>query len=249
MARTTAVATTKKNLPADINAAMAAQIAAIQERVSQPGGSKITVTQSKTFKLPSGLETPGPIDLVIVDFMYMNAFYTTAYDRNTITPPACFALNPSDKGMVPADNSPEPQAGSCTGCPKNEFGSATQGKGKACSNYVLLAVLPADFMDDPDQPLMVLKASATALRAFNGYISGLATTLRKPHWGVTTTIGFDPKNDYPSLRFGNPAELDSEQLALIFNRQEEAQRLLAVEPDVSGYEATSAKKPAARGRK
>lgn len=249
MARaSTAVATTKKTLPADINAAIAAQIAAIQERVSQPGGSKITVTQSKTFKLPSGLETPRPIDLVIVDFMYMNAFYTTAYDRNTITPPACFALNPSDRGMIPSDNSPEAQAGSCTGCPKNEFGSASKGKGKACSNSVLLAVLPADFMDDPEQPLMILKVSATGLRPFNGYVSSLATSLRTAPWGVTTTVGFDPKSDYASLRFGNPTPLDPEQLAVVFGRQDEAKRMLSVEPDASGFEKPAPAKPA-RGRK
>lgn len=245
MARTSTAVTTKKNtLPADINAAMAAQIAAIQERVSQPGGSKISVTQSKTFKLPSGLETPGPLDLVIVDFMYINAFYTAAYDRNTITPPVCFALNPADKGMLPADNSPERQADSCASCPKNEFGSA--GKGKACSNSVLLAVLPGDFMDEPDQPLNILKVSATGLRPFNGYVSSLATSLRTAPWGVMTTVGFDPKSEYASLRFGNPQALDPEQLAVVFGRQEEAQRLLSVEPDVSSYIPPAAPK-ATRG--
>jgi hypothetical protein len=249
MARTsTAVAVKKSMLPADINAALAAQVAAIQDRVSQPGGSKIGITQSKTFKLPSGLETPGPIDLVVVDFAYLNAYYTTAYDRNTITPPVCFAIHSSDKGMLPSDNSPERQCDSCAACSQNLFGSA--GKGKACSNAVQLAVLPADFMDDPEQPLMILKVSATGLRPFNGYVSSLATSLRTAPWGVMTTIGFDPKSEYASLRFGNPRALDPEQLATVFGRQEEAQRMLTVEPDVSGYEAPApAKKPAARARR
>jgi hypothetical protein len=248
MART-AVTTTKSNLPVDINAMMAAQIAQIQDRVSQPGGSKITVTQSKTFKLPNGMETPGPIDMIIVAFAYQNAYYDTEYDRNTITPPVCFALSPSDKGMIPSSNSPDQQADSCAACPKNEFGS--KGRGKACSNYALLAVLPADFMEDPDQPLMLLKVSATGIKPFNGYVSALATTHRKAQWAVSTTVGFDPKSDYSTLRFGNPQDLDAEQIAAIFSRQEEAQRMLAVEPDVSVTPtAPSVKKqPAARTRR
>lgn len=151
---------------------------------------------------------------------------------------------------MPSDNSPDKQADSCAACPKNEFGSL--GKGKACSNTVQLAVLPADFMDDPEQPLAILKVSPTALRPFNGYVSSLATSMRTAPWGVITTIGFDPKSEYSSLRFGNPQPLDSESLTAVFSRQEEAQRVLAVEPDVSQTSSAAPaapKKAASHGRK
>lgn len=239
----TAVATKAANLPAAINAAMAAEIAAIAERVSQPTGSRISVTQSKTFKLPDGRESPGPLDLVVVDFVYANYLYEGTYDRNNITPPVCFAINLSDKQMVPSDNSPKKQAGACAGCAKNQFGSA--GKGKACSNTVLLAVLHPD---DLDGAMLILKVSATATKAWNGYVNALASSLKRAPWSISTQVSFDPHSDYPSLRFSNPQVLDDEALAAVFPRREEAARILAVEPDVTPV-TTATKLPAKRAQR
>lgn len=239
----TAAAKRATTTPATINAAMAAQIAAIQERVTQPSGSRIAVTQSKTFKLPDGRESPGPLDLVVVDFAYGNFYYEQAYDRNQVVPPVCFALSMSDKHMAPSDNSPKKQAEGCTSCPHNQFGSA--GKGKACSNAVLLAVLHPD---DLEGPMMVLKVPATGVRPWNGYVSSLTNSLKRLPWTVTTTVSFDPNSEFSSLRFGNPDLLSEADMTKVYGRAEEAKRMLMVEPDLSAPKAAPAKRAVAKRR-
>lgn len=243
MARTS-VAKRANTTPSAINDVIAAQIANIQERVTQPTGSRITVTQSKTFKLPDGRESPGPLELVVVDFAYGNFFYEGAYDRNNITPPVCFALNFSDKQMVPSENSPKKQAGSCAACPQNQWGS--DGKGKACGNAVLLAVLHPD---DLEGALMVIKVSATGLKPWNGYVNSLATALKRPPWTVSTTVSFDPHSEYSSLRFSSPELLSEADMTTVYARAEEAKRILMVEPDLSGNAVDKPAKPASAKRR
>ena len=47
------------------------------------------------FKLRMARNTPGPMDVVIVDFVSSNSFYEHNFDPNNISPPACFAISPS----------------------------------------------------------------------------------------------------------------------------------------------------------
>lgn len=228
-AKGTAVAKAKLNLPANINEQLAAEAAMISSRVSAPSGDRIIVTQSKTFKLPDGSETDGPIDAIIVDFVSAYFFYEDSFDRNNITPPKCFALGLDAAGLTPSDNSPEKQADSCAACWANQFGSS--GKGKACQNTRLLALLPPDA--DDSTPMQILKVSPTAIKSFDGYVSSVARAFQKPVRAVLTTIGFDPNSEYSSLRFGNPRPVNNAQLLLAMSRKDEAIARLLTEPDVS----------------
>lgn len=225
---------------------MAAEVANIQSRIGAPSGDNIMVTQAKTFKLPNGEESQGPIELVVVDFISANYFYEGAYDPKNISPPACFSLNPVPTDMVPSANAPVRQADSCAGCAMNQFGS--DGNGKACKNTRLLAVLPPDA--DAETPLAILKVSPTAIKGFDGYVASVSRAFNRPPYGVLTEVGFDPTKTYASLRFGNPKPLDPDFLQMVYNRREEARARLLVEPDVSTFEVAPPKKAAAgRGRR
>lgn len=220
-----------------------AEVAGIQERLGAPGGDVISITQDKYFKLPDGTKHGGPMDVVIVDFVAGNYFYEGAYDPNNITPPACFAIGTNPTQLSPSDNSPVRQSDNCATCPMNQFGS--DGKGKACKNSRLLALLPVDA--DADTPIMVLKVSPTGLKAYDSYVASVARSFQVPPLGVVTEVCFDDSVTYASLRFKNPRP--NENIELAFSRRDEARARLMTEPDVSSYTMApppSTKKAAAR---
>lgn len=248
MARTTTNAVTKAKPTAGAVVAIQEQLrqeaAGIQNRLGAPGGDVIQVTQDKHFKMPDGTKHPGPLTAVIVDFVSGNFFYEGMFDPNNITPPACFALGVSPTTLSPSDNSPVKQASECASCPMNQFGS--DGKGKACKNTRLIALLPVDA--DDDTPLQILKVSPTAIKAFDAYIASVARATGMPPIGVTTDIYFDDKVSYASLRFGNPQQ--NVGLEAMIGRREEARKRLLTEPDTSAYDAPvkapPSKKPVGR---
>ena len=230
MARTagTAVAKAKSaNLPANLAAEMANEVAALASRLQAPTGDRIKI-DNKQFKLPNG-ETSDMVSGVIVDFVYYNAYYSAAYDPNNITPPDCFSLAVEPTGAIPSPNSPDVQATKCADCWANQFGSA--GKGKACRNSVLLAMLPPDATEET--PLMLLNVSPTGIKPFSAYVSSVARALQRPQYAVVTDVVCDPNVKYDTLKFGNPTPVDADLLALVRSRREEARQRLMVEPDVS----------------
>lgn len=222
----------------DIKAQMAAELAGLAGRVAPAGGDKIQLKNDKTFNLPDGSKT-SELRVVIVDFVATNNFYEGAYDKDNISPPACFAIGQVVTNMAPSDNSPVKQSDACGTCPMNQFGSA--GNGKACKNMRRLAVLPPDA--DNDTPLWVLDVSPTGLKSFDGYVRSVASKFGVTPIGVTTMVTFDPNVDYPSLRFGEPEP--NEALDSHWARRTEALERITQEPDVSGYAESQ---PAPRGR-
>lgn len=239
-AASTAVAvkkTTGANL-VSIKEAMAAQLADLASRVAPASGNAIRVTQDKQFLLPDGTKTPGPLELVVVDFTSKNSFYEGAFDPKAISPPACFSIGQNPLKMTPSNNAPVAQSTDCQSCPMNQFGSA--GTGKACKNSRILAVLPPDA--DADTPMWTLATSPTANKGFDGFVSSVARVFQTPPVGVVVSVSFDPNETYAKLVFTNPQP--NENLAEHFGRQAEAAAMLAVEPDVSQY----VKAPPARGK-
>lgn len=228
-----------------IQEALKNQAAGINARIAPASGNKIRVSQSKEFVLPDGTKTRDPLELVVVDFVTTHSFYETDFDKNNIVPPGCFAIGVDPKAMTPSKNSPNAQSDSCQGCPMNEFGSASNGKGKACSNNRMLAVLPADASDDT--PIWLLSVSATAIKAFDAYVQGVVRVFGMPPVSVITTVAFNDAVDYPQLTFSNPQP--NTNLEHCYGRQAEARDLLMAEPDVSGYQAASVRGKVAPAKK
>ena len=201
-ATSTAVAVKKPSSAniVSIQEALKAQAASMSERTAPPSGNSIRVTQDKQFILPDGTKTPGPLELVIVDFTSKNAFYEGAFDPKNIAPPACFSLGTDIKKMVPSKNAPVPQSADCGSCPMNQFGSA--GAGKACKNSRMLAVLPPDA--DENTPMWTLSTSPTANKGFDGFVTSVARVFQMPPIGVVATVGFDESETYAKLVFSNP---------------------------------------------
>lgn len=226
-----------------IQDALRAQVADTANRVAPASGIKIRATQDKKFILPDGTTTPGPLELVIVDFAAVNTFYETAFNKDDVAPPACFAVGTDPRKMAPSAEAPNKQAADCQVCPNNQFGS--NGNGKACGNGRLLAVLPPDA--DEDTPMWLLQPSATAIKGFDGHVSSVARVFQMPPVGVVTEVSFDDSVTYAKMVFGDPKP--NPGLAVHFARQAEAKELLFAVRDVSGYvpvSKTPNKKPARR---
>lgn len=225
----TAVAKAKVALPANIQEQMDKDMALFQARLAAPTGSRIAVTQDRKFRSPDGSKFD-TIQGVIVDFIAKKTFYTTDFDKDNIVPPDCYSMGfCSHDELVMADDSPDPQIDegeACSTCPKNKFGS--KGKGKACGDAYILALLPPDA--DEGTPLMTLSLSATAVKPFSKYISDLQKTGKPPYFFITE-FWMDETVDYSSVRAGKPEIADNGLIALAISRKEDAAKLLAVRPN------------------
>ena len=248
MAKPNAVAASKAkpkvNLPATVAASFAAEVADIAKSIGAPSGDRIAATQGKMFKLPNGSETE-EFDAIVLDFVAANYYYESGYDKNNITPPDCFAIGLEPSGLVASDNSPDKQCNACAGCWANAFKSAKTGNGKACSNTRLLAVIlvpPGGFAVNDnldDLPIYTLKVSPTALKSFDGHVSGVVRNFGIPVRGVITNISFSADSDFASMRFSTVAPCNADMIALANARVVEARERLLTEPDVSAAHAAN----------
>ncbi len=227
----TAVAVKKPNAGSivSIQEQIKAQMEGLKDRVAPPTGIKIRATQDKKWVLPDGTQSAGSLELIVVDFLAVHEFYETAFDKDNIVPPGCFAVGMDPKKMFPSANAPNKQSDDCQSCPNNQFGS--NGRGKACGNGRLLAVLPADC--DENTPIWLLQPSATAIKGFDNFVATVARTFQTMPVGVTVTVSFDENETYAKMVFSDPRP--NENLAVAFSRQGEARELLNAPRDVSGY--------------
>lgn len=196
------------------------------KQVDPPSSNKIS-TKGKLFKVPGGQSGPGPLSVIVMDFIGVNMFYPGVYNPNVKAPPACFSLGKNLEAMVPSESIKTPQHTDCNTCPKNKWGSGPNGAGKACKNQRRLLVLPANF-DDKTEP-MTLYVSPTGLKAWNAYVKRVARELAAIPAQVITEISFDPQQSYPTLMFdckGKHANLE-----LVWKLRERHNDMLLREPD------------------
>ena len=210
-------------------AALAAQLA---KNIGAPSGNKIRTTQDKKFILPDGTKVD-TLDAVIVNFGTHYTFYAEAFNRNKITPPACFAIGLDPRNMVPSANSLDRQADSCNVCPNNQWGSGNGGKGKACRNARVLALMPTNPTED--SPIWLLQTSPTAIRYFDDYVRNL-TNRGVPPLSVITQIYFDPASTFASLRFRATSKVDPDLISVYAAQVKTAEEILTAEPEYAPTE-------------
>lgn len=143
----------------------------------------------------------GKLECVIVGSCALNAWYGTAYDPNDRQPPDCyaFAVISDDPEMAPHPAATNKQATLCKDCEKNQFGTATVGRGKACGNNIRLGLLTAKDAEDASgistAELATAKVSPTNLTHYKKYTDLLEEEYGRPPWAVVTEISSydDPK--------------------------------------------------------
>ena len=108
--------------------------------------------ETPMFELPDGT----PVKELVGHILYWhnaNQYYSKAFGDGEQLPPDCFSSN----GINP-DGGEAMQTCSCKDCQFNQYGSAPDGKGKACSNTIRLYVLL-----DGDVIPVLIKASPSSL--------------------------------------------------------------------------------------
>jgi len=216
---------------ADIREQIKREISTARDTVPAPSGRSIS-TRGKMFHMPDGTQHRGPMKAVILDWRNYNRYYTQAFDPQNPVPPMCFAIDSVIHNMAPHEEAKEPQSETCASCAHNKWGSAPQGKGKACRNTVRIAIVPPE-SDENSEP-MLLNISPTGLKGWAAYVNDLTSREMHPLM-VVTEIALDADKPYPTLLFSaQSAHSDSEQAMVTAARLRHKAQILLDAPPTSG---------------
>ena len=177
--------------------------------------------------------------VIIIDSFNENTYYEGKYNPEEPMPPVCYAAGRDGETMFPSEamqvdlNYFQPQhmdGGTvlgCQGCPMNQWGSAAQGRGKACQNRRRLTLIPAgqyvprernsrdlvlEVFDDArhfeQADIAFFKIPVTSVKNWAKYVHQLATSVRRPPAGVMTRLAIVPHAE-------NQIEVTFEMLDLV----------------------------------
>lgn len=209
-------------------------------------GNKISIKGGSFTYRESDLGTE--MEVVILDWSSVKAYYDSPYDPDERSSPACWAIGKTTPNqLTPSDKSPLIQCDTCAACELNQFGSAERGKGKACSDKRRLLVVPVDELADlPVEEIeaAIIEVPATSCRNFDKFVNGVAKLSKRPTFAITTVISFDEEIDYPALLF-KPNELIGD--VAIASKIEQL-REMHEEAVMHEYDPEQYKTPAPKGR-
>lgn len=193
------------------------------------------------------------MDIIVPSFLLENQYYEGPFDPDNPQSPKCYAFGTDPDEMKPHEKSHEPQHETCKGCPHNEWGSAEQGKGKACKNVVRLGVLPASAADGGAQGIKdaedaIAKLPVTSGKAWGGYVKSLEAVNLPPLAFITEmTEGPDKKTQFKISFQAKEQISDGEVLGALLARADIMDKTLAT-PYPDFEESAPAKRPGKAGK-
>ena len=221
---------TQVSLPADLLAELAAD-AKETSALERPSVSTISLRVGVINY--AGEPVKGNVlPVVIVAASHLNTYYDTAWDPDSVSPPACFAISEDGKDMRPHANVVNPQHATCEGCPQNEWGSAGgKSRGKACKETRRLVMLPAAALEDAETvskaEMAMVKLPVTSVPAWSNYVNSLSATLGLPHYAVEgqMTTQPDAKTQFKVVLTPTRQIKDVEILRAVMARREQAKAI------------------------
>lgn len=194
-----------KNLPVSIEDQIKKELEEQKGQLGALPSNKISL-RDKQFTLPDGQTSPGPIELIVLDFVWFMVHYPGVYNSNNPQKPDCFAIGrdkPDSGLLLPHESVKTPRHATCSGkkegCPKNQWKSAPTGKGKACKNQRRLIVVPPDFTTETEP--MTMYVSPGGLKNFDAFVSRLKAEQGILPMQCITEVSFDRDQTYPLLKF------------------------------------------------
>lgn len=156
------------------------------------------------FKMSDDDDAVESFEGIIIHTTEMNAFYPERYKPGEKKLPTCFAPD----GKIPITD--KPQSPTCASCPKNQFGSAKEGAGKACKNVrpLYILVYNPETQDYGVIPRM-LRIPPTSLGIVKNYVMNLAADYGSMY-GVRTKFEVYKKSDsqtHYNIRFATVSRL------------------------------------------
>lgn len=198
-----------------------------------------------------GATLQNPLPLVILSYDAERAYYSKPYQPDVMATPDCYSYD----GVTPHEKAKVSQSDKCATCRFNEFGSAQNGKGKACKEGAKFAAIHADALESPEKiaaaQIIAGRLSVLNSKGFRTY-TGFFEESDQPIWASVTKLIVTPdsKSQY-AVRFENiVADLDDADLDAIAVRVDEADKLLATPyPDLDEAPAAKPKAGAPARRK
>lgn len=220
-------------------------VALLKQSINAPGGNRIRVESVGSFTTPDGFDLGSSIRVVILDLINRNFFYSQKYVEGSPVAPDCYSMGSAIASLVPEPDSPAVQNESCATCPLNAYGTADNGKGKACQNRFWVAVLLLDDNDPeahnaPDAPIYMLDISPANRKSLEAYIGNVSRSLGHP---IKTIATVTAKNNgtYALVSFTDP--LPNPNYAVHAARRTEVKDMLTRRPDFAGIAAKAAAAP------
>jgi len=151
-----------------------------------------------------GADLGDELEVVILNFVSEKAWYDRPWNEDEPSAPACWAQSfgkPSELEVT--EDVPVQQCDDCNSCWANEFGSAANGSGKACTDMRKCALVLADQLgaSEDEVETVILKTPSASIKNFDKFIKGIAKVIKRPSYGVIARISFDDSVDYPKLNF------------------------------------------------
>ena len=164
----------------------------------------------------AGAPIPGnKMNAIILDHIAANLYYAEKFDPDDRASPTCYAYGHAQPDgtmpdMKPHEKASEPQHEKCAGCQWDAWGTADNGKGKACKNVRRLALIHADVLQGKvkdigdiirKSPVAFLNIPVTSVGGWANYVRSLANVMKRPPYAVVTTIEWvtDPKTQFKLL--------------------------------------------------
>lgn len=163
----------------------------------ESGGGQFISTQAGQLSIGDESVKGNALNVIVVDYIYENAYYKGKFDPKNKQPPVCFALGHDEATLAPHPDCAEPQSKLCATCPKNQFKSSEnpdRPDGKACKNIRRLGLISADVK--PEEVLgtevLYLKTPVTSTKNWGTYVKLLNAMFKRPPFGVVTQISTKP---------------------------------------------------------
>lgn len=195
-AATAVVPSAGRNLPTDWKARLATKVKKTLEQEASVATGVFLGTRAGVLTVDQQPVAGNKIEVVILDSRIENAFYDGKFDPDNPAPPICYAFGTDAKEMVPHESASQKQAASCAECEHNEFGSADEGKGKACKNIrrlALVAAKPALTIDSVlKSEMRMVKVPVTSVKGWASYARTVAALEDGDPCQVVTEISLHP---------------------------------------------------------
>jgi hypothetical protein len=179
------------------------------------GSYKSVSTQGGVMKIDDEAVDGNELRVIVIASIHENQYYDSVFNPGVMTVPKCYAYNDpnaadlsaSVEEMTPHPNAEEPQGagpddaqgqpgGNCNDCWANVMGTADVGRGKACKNIRRLALVTEDALASPeamaDAEVRFLKVPVMSTKLWGSYTRKLAEDVKRPSYGVVTTVKIVP---------------------------------------------------------
>lgn len=203
-------------------------------------------TTGQFFSTRGGLKWGGApvpnntMGVVVLADTIERVYYEDRFVADNPSSPVCYAYGDEPDKMAPHAKSAKPQNKTCHGCPHNEWGSAEQGKGKACKEQRRLNLLSAGSYDasgkfslNEDEDFYktagtgLLRVPVTSARGYSAWVMQISDVLKRPTWGVVCKVKWQPDSQTQfKLTFETVMELPKNLIGIVYDRIASAEKAL-----------------------